>query len=270
MLHGVLRCGQDFALLFPALAAQWQVAAVDLGGHGGSSSRGGYRVIDYVDDVGAVLERWSQPAVVYGHSLGAMLAIAVAARYPRKVRAIVLEDPPLETLGSRLGETPFLAQFLAMRELARQYTTRETDGSRKPVDAATVAELTARLADLPIAAPGQHTTERLGDLRDAASLRWSARCLMSVDPEVLTPLVEGRWLADYDTDRLLAAVECPALILQADHTVGGMLLDHDAQRMVAGIKDSTLVRLRGVGHLVHWVEPAATLSYVSAFLSSLD
>ena len=50
--------------------------------------------IDYARDAAAVLRSLREPAVVCGHSLGALVAGVVAAQLPERVRAVVLEDPP--------------------------------------------------------------------------------------------------------------------------------------------------------------------------------
>lgn len=60
------------------------------------------------------------PLVLFGHSLGAMVAAAVAAEVPDRVRAIILEDPPFHTLGNRIEGSAWQAQFIGMQEIARR------------------------------------------------------------------------------------------------------------------------------------------------------
>src|SRR5438045_742737 len=78
-LHGVTRRWQDFLTLVPALTGRWQVHGLDFRGHGGSGRvPNKYRIIDYVQDAVSVLRtRVAEPAVLYGHSLGALVAAAV-------------------------------------------------------------------------------------------------------------------------------------------------------------------------------------------------
>src|SRR4029453_4113097 len=75
-IHGVLRRWQDFVPLIPGFAPWWHVHALDLRGHGLSDRRKGEdRVADYARDVVRLLEaRWREPVILYGHSLGAMVA----------------------------------------------------------------------------------------------------------------------------------------------------------------------------------------------------
>ena len=250
-LHGVTRSWSDFSVLMPSLALRWKIHSLDFRGHGQSQrSAGEYLVVDYVRDVVTLIEKHvSEPVVLYGHSLGAMVAASVAAQLPDVVRGIVLEDPPFETMGTGIAETPFLAFFQGMQAVASM------NGS--------VEELAAALGDIRLPAG------RLGDLRDAVSLRYSASCLQSMDPETLTPINEGRWLDGYSWDDILQAVRCPALLLQADSAAGGMLPDDAAEQATRWMHNCTRIRVPEVGHLIHWVKPAETLCWVTQFLETL-
>lgn len=67
--------------------------ALDLAGHGASPPLGRPVGLDLL--VQGVVEQVGEPFdVVAGHSLGAVVALAVADRRPRLARALVLEDPP--------------------------------------------------------------------------------------------------------------------------------------------------------------------------------
>ena len=96
-LHGVSGRWQTWLPVMTAFAAGWRLYALDFRGHGRSGrAPGAYRAVDYAADVVAFLRRRvEQPAVLVGHSLGAIVAVAVAADAPEAVRAVVLETPPL-------------------------------------------------------------------------------------------------------------------------------------------------------------------------------
>src|SRR5262245_33077830 len=177
-LHGVCRGWRDFAPVFPAVLPRWRILAIDFRGHGKSDrTPHEYHVADYALDALAVLSAHvDEPAVVYGHSLGALAAAAAAAALPERVRAVILEDPPSAELLQHIQETPFFAQFRGMQLLA---------GDAAPVD-----ELARQLGAIPMPGPAG-TTVRLRDLRDGAALRFGARCLKDLDPEVLAPLIAG-------------------------------------------------------------------------------
>ncbi len=256
-LHGVTRRWQDFLLLAPTLAARWHVHALDLRGHGRSSrTPGAYLLTDYARDAEAFVSATiHEPALVYGHSLGALAAVALAAQAPKLVRALVLEEPPAIALIPHIRQTPFYAMFAGMQRLA---------GDPRPV-----REIASELADIRIPAAGTAGGKRLGELRDATSLRFLAKCLQDMDPEAFTPLLEGRLLHGCDLEALLSQVACPTLILRGDDTAGGMLSKDHAEKLASALADCTVIDVPDAGHLIHWIRAEVTLRYVVGFIESL-
>jgi pimeloyl-ACP methyl ester carboxylesterase len=256
LLHGVLRRWQDFVPLASALVPRWQVFALDFRGHGKSARRPGrYRIAEVVQDAVTILhDVVPEPAIIYGHSMGALVALAAAARAAWQTRAVVLEDPPAPRLLANIRETPFFALFSAMKSLA---------GRKEPV--ATLARLVAEVRIL--------TTDgravALGEVRDPTSLRFSARCLQDVDPDVLTPVLEGRWLEGYDVDMVSRAVQCPVLLLRGEEHLGGMLPQADVAALTGRIADCTVVGVPGAGHLLHWMATDVVLRLTLGFLEAL-
>lgn len=94
LLHGLAARWQVFGPLVPPLAAEWHLFALDFRGHGQSArAPGRYRIADFSDDAVRLLrQRVTEPAVLYGHSLGGWVALQVAAELPDAVRAIVVGD----------------------------------------------------------------------------------------------------------------------------------------------------------------------------------
>ncbi len=81
-------------------------------------------------------------------------------------------------MGNRIEGSVWQAQFIGMRQIAKQGGSLEV--------------ITEALSDIRL--PTDDGSRRLGDLRDRASLAWSAQCLSHLDSNVLTPVIEGRWL----------------------------------------------------------------------------
>jgi pimeloyl-ACP methyl ester carboxylesterase len=78
---------------------------------------------DYADDPIAFLrQQISEPAVIFGHSLGGMVALLVAAHCPEKIRAVVVGDSPLtaETWLTHLNRTR--DSLISWRDLAVGHT----------------------------------------------------------------------------------------------------------------------------------------------------
>jgi pimeloyl-ACP methyl ester carboxylesterase len=249
LLHGVTRCWRDWASLLPELAQEWQVVALDHCGHGESGrTPGAYRVIDYARRVEAFVREseFRGPLVVFGHSLGAMVALHLAAECPEKIVGAVLEDPPFHTMGENIGATAYRPQFAGMQEVARR--------------GGEVEAMTDALADIRV--PGPNGEVRLGDTRDRASLRFSAECLVHIDPEVFAPLVAGTWLDGFDHLALWPRVKCPLLLLQGDPRNGGALTDEDADLAERTAARCQRVRFEGVGHQIHRTVPQQVVATV--------
>ena len=76
------------------LRKEWDLLRLDLRGHGQSMTRGRIGMEVWSDDLAALLDaERCESAVVIGHSLGAHLALHFAARFPARVRGLVLIDP---------------------------------------------------------------------------------------------------------------------------------------------------------------------------------
>ncbi len=256
--HGVLRRWQCFVPLIPSLSSRWQIHALDHRGHGGSSRpASGYLVRDYIRDaVAFVREQVQGPAVLYGHSLGAMVAAGVAAELTQQVQGVVMEDPPFDTMGTRISQSALLSYFAGVQPFAE---------STLPV-----GELARQLAEIPLTTPGKAGSIRLGDTRDMTALRFTARCLKPLDREVLSPIVAGRWLEGFDWRSALRQITCPALLLQSDLSVGGMLTDDDAAAAEQLMSDCTRIRLPNIGHQIHWQHTETCLRLVNSFVESLE
>lgn len=255
LFHGVTRRWQSFLPVIPMLATRWQILAWDARGHGMSDRAADYHVAAYVSDACEfVRATFEEPGVIYGHSLGAMVALATAAAVPELVTAVVLEDPPFHTMGNRIEETPLHSFFSGLLPFV---------GHQRPV-----SEVARELAEIRLSRPGRDQAVRLGDTRDAVSLRFTARCLSQLEPEVLLPIVDGTWLDGYDLSAILGQVKCPTLLLQADGAKGGMLIDSDADLLTSTLPDCTRIRFPYSPHLIHWAQTETLLRYVVGFLES--
>jgi pimeloyl-ACP methyl ester carboxylesterase len=94
-MHGW--CG-DRAFFAPQLehfASKHRVVSVDLPGHGASAVPTEYTIEAFANQVTTLTGRLGLgPVIALGHSLGAMVALAIARQTPEAVRAVVLIDPP--------------------------------------------------------------------------------------------------------------------------------------------------------------------------------
>jgi pimeloyl-ACP methyl ester carboxylesterase len=98
LLHGLAASGSIWGAGFDRLAAHHKLVVPDLLGFGASPKPPGEygpdehitAVLSCLDDLNA-----TGPAIVVGHSLGALIAIHLAARHPERVAGLVCFAPPL-------------------------------------------------------------------------------------------------------------------------------------------------------------------------------
>jgi pimeloyl-ACP methyl ester carboxylesterase len=95
-LHGVTGHGRRYRRLGDEGWPDRRTVAVDLRGHGRSTSDGPWNVQQHVDDLIDTLDALQLPELdVVGHSYGGTIALALLARAPERVRTLALLDPAL-------------------------------------------------------------------------------------------------------------------------------------------------------------------------------
>ena len=82
LLHGVGLRAEAWNAQIDALAPRYRVVAPDLPGHGQSPAPTAERLGAFTDAVAQLLE---EPGLVVGHSMGALIALDLAGRYPDRV-----------------------------------------------------------------------------------------------------------------------------------------------------------------------------------------
>ncbi len=86
LIHGVGLRAEAWGAQIDALSATCRVIAVDMPGHGGSAPLPATPTLaDFVDAIAACLDA---PAVVVGHSFGAMITLGMAIRHPAQVKGV--------------------------------------------------------------------------------------------------------------------------------------------------------------------------------------
>jgi pimeloyl-ACP methyl ester carboxylesterase len=79
----------------PELARHFTVHALARRGRGKTDATAGHSVNDEADDVAALIEAIDGPVHLLGHSYGALVALAAAARADRRLAKLILYEPPL-------------------------------------------------------------------------------------------------------------------------------------------------------------------------------
>ncbi|WP_305986102.1 alpha/beta fold hydrolase [Roseibium sp. MMSF_3544] len=86
LIHGVGLRAEAWNAQIAALSGRFEILAPDLPGHGESTALPANASLqDFGDAVAHLLDR---PTVIAGHSMGAMIALDVASRYPDRVQGV--------------------------------------------------------------------------------------------------------------------------------------------------------------------------------------
>jgi pimeloyl-ACP methyl ester carboxylesterase len=238
LLHGTASNWRSFQPLIPTLACNFKVYALDLRGHGQSgwvSEK--YRLFDYAEDIKAFLEdHVGQPSILYGHSLGAQIAIALNALAPAYVRALVLGDIPFYFHNRTMKETMWYQPFTELHHVI------STFHSAKEID--------------------DYMAEQYPNM-DEQRRKDRAETLSHVDPQAIAAILEDCHVEGYDTDTLLRQITCPVLLIQGNPELGAALNDIDLAYMAERIQNCEIVHMQDIGH---GLPSGESLSRVETFL----
>ena len=86
LIHGVGLRAEAWNAQITALSQRYLVQAVDMPGHGESDGSDLQSLAEFTDAIAAGID---SPALVMGHSMGAMIALDLASRYPSLVTGVV-------------------------------------------------------------------------------------------------------------------------------------------------------------------------------------
>ncbi len=101
LVHGVGLRAEAWFPMIPFLQTRFSLTVIDLPGHGASPLfRKKPQLVDYTNTLADVLKKIGAPAVVVGHSMGALITMDLAIRYPELVSTIV----PLNAIYRRSQE----------------------------------------------------------------------------------------------------------------------------------------------------------------------
>jgi pimeloyl-ACP methyl ester carboxylesterase len=220
LVHGVVASSRTWWRLGPALAERgWRVLAVDLRGHGRSPrSPGPFGLDELGADLWETVDAVAGGAPVralWGHSLGALVAMAAARRRPGAVRQLVLEDPP----GNQTADAA---------AVGRDIRADAAEARRDPA-----AFLARQRRDNPSWAEG-----------DVLAREDVARC----QDDVVALSVEDGLLPDLTA--WVGELEVPALLIVGAEAAGSMIGGGERAVVLGTLPADRVVEL-DAGHAVH-------------------
>lgn len=241
LLHGAGAASHSFRGIIPYLAGRFSIVVPDLPGHGFTVVPSGFGLglHEMADALAALLRRLEiRPRIVIGHSAGAAIAARMllddglssppliginAALLPLSGFASVIFSPLARAIvASRIG--PDLLAWSSSHDMRIRKTIEGTGSTLDPRG----YELYARLVGCP------------------GHVEGTVRMMSAWD---LDPLVSD-----------LPKLKVPLLLLAGERDRA--VPPNNAQRVAERVKGARVIRMRGVGHLSHEEDPAATADLI--------
>ncbi len=244
LIHGTAASTHSFRKLAEALAPGFRVIMADLPGHGFTGAMDAPTLERVSQATGALLSRLgADPVVIAGHSAGAAVAARMTLDGLARPEAVIGLAPALKPYGGALS-----GAFSACTKLA-------FDNPLTPRLLATRAE-PGRVARM-ISGTGSHL--------DAEGAGYYTRLLKR--PEHVAGAL--RLMAHWKLDRLAAdlpALDTPLVLAAGESDTATPAAEAEAQ--ARRIPAARLVRLPGLGHLLHEEDPATAARIIREAVSA--
>lgn len=234
LVHGLMGRGSTWSRQLPWLTRWGRVYTYDAPWHRGRDVADAHPICTerFVDDLADAVAQLGEPAVLVGHSMGALHSWCLAAARPALVAAVVVEDMAPDFRGRTTG--PWEPWVNAL-----------------PVEFGSAEQVFAEFG--PVA--GRYFLEAF----DRTATGWR----LHGHPDKWIEIAAEWGIRDYWEQ--WRAVSVPTLLLEAD---GSVAPEGQMRAMADMAHGSTYLRVPGAGHLIHDDAPRKYRDAVEAFLTS--
>ena len=239
--YGALSDSRFWGRLMPFLTG-YRVYVVERRGRGESGDAPEYHPRLEVEDLIAVLEAVAEPAFVFAHSSGAVLALAAALQAPERVQRLVLYEPPCIVKGGVRGDG-------YDEDLPRRLQALAAAGDR----AGAIETFFREAPALPEA-----------DIqRQKAGTLWQG-----LEPLAHTAAYDAGLTLVYNEITMMApGFSVPTLFLHGE--VSPEWVIEGVQTLAAGLGNAPIVMLPKQGHVAMFTAPELLAAEIKGFLQSL-
>lgn len=236
MAHGLTDSGLCWHQLASDLQADYDLVMYDAYGHGKSSRIDPGKRFDPVEDLHDLIVglKLDQPGVI-GHSMGAAAAAGLAAKYPKGLSCLILEDPPWTNLpfdADAFGKT---MQTWKMSNIERKMQT---------------------VKDLI-----QQKKKECPNWEEAILKEW-AQAKLDLDPAVFDhyPAENRKW------QEVAKAIQVPTLIITGDNARGAIVTPKLGIEALEILSHGEFGHISAAGHCVRYEQYQPYLTMVKLFL----
>ena len=236
LLHGITDSRLSYEPMWHQLPKHWHTVAVSLRGHGDSDRPQPCTLPDMAGDVALLADTLQlKPMVVVGHSMGAAVAMQLAIDRPDLVRALV----GMGAFAS-FGDKPDL----------RSYRDTEIETLRDPI---------------PDRVAREFQLSTLAGSMEPAMLEMMVRESRKVPARVWRAAFDGLLADSFCAG--LPTLTMPALLIWGSADAFVPRADQDTLRSV--LPSAQLQVYEGVGHALHWEQPARVAGDLRRFVDAL-
>lgn len=246
LLHGGTQRWQDWDTLIARFDPSWHIYACDLRGHGKSGRAGDhYLLTDFVRDISAFLRQVVvEPAIVIGHSLGAIVALGTAAAVPDQVRRLVVLDPPLFLHDSSITLLPTVKYWF-------DFVYQVTSG------ASSLHQVV-------------ETIRPYAQGADDAELQRRAEIIHGNDPRMIDMMRTDKAVQGFDMTDILSRITSPTLIICGEWDKGGAVRPEDIIYAKQHLRSVEIVQIPGADHqLTEETHLATVMTHLTTFFQSV-
>lgn len=235
VIPGITSTAITWEFISNRLADFAHVYTLDTRGRGLSSGGSdlNYWLADYATDTANFIAALGLDApIVLGHSMGARIAVKLAADAPKRVRRMILVDPPVSGPGRRKYPIPLQWYFDGIDAASRG----------DPIDTSN-----------PI-------LRNWTDAQLALRNEWLPSCVRKAIEQ------SHRSFEEEDFHVLLPQVQCETFLIYAEK--GGTVREEDAEEITDAIGRASRLRIDGVGHMIPWDDLEAFVGAVRGFVET--
>jgi len=229
LLHSLNLSARSWSKIFDPLAQKFTLYALDMPGHGDSDKPSqNYLIEDYAQSVITFMDKLKiDKAILCGNSVGALMAVEMAASYPQRIKKLILVGCPARDPWER------------MERLALSALSFDPEGNPRPF---TMEELAMTFA---------HPTPDL--------LNWFNQERAKAGQWVKKTMIA---ISLYDVFPKLPLVQCPTLVLFGTKDI----LREKEKILLQGLKGSKSSLIEDAGHVPQVDQPEAFYKEVKRFL----
>lgn len=185
-----------------------------------------------------IKETISEPPIIFGHSLGGMIGIQIAAYYPELVKGLII------------GESPLNLEVLreSSKSLEKWQAFKEHKGEMRV---------------------GKNKIQQ--DKKDSTLMESMIKNVLLTDSNVITVMIDEfeDTFKSYDIHYLLPMIKCPVLILQGNPELKAIIRDEDVNIALRLLSHAKHIKLLHAGHTLHIENKNEVLQAILPFIENL-